>query len=66
MAKEITIADYRREAGLTQVELAERLGCTVTYISLLENDHRSASKRMKVAIEAVISKEMGETVRIFN
>lgn len=30
----------RHAAGLTQRELAERLGCTVIWVSGMENDHR--------------------------
>ena len=35
----ISLADARREAGLTQPQVAEVLGVTVTTISLWENGH---------------------------
>lgn len=42
MKKQISLGKFlreaRRTAGLTQVELAEKLECTPTYISHLKND----------------------------
>jgi HTH-type transcriptional regulator/antitoxin HipB len=44
------IRHYRKEAGLTQAELADKVGLTREYLSRLEQGHESAQLRRVVAI----------------
>jgi transcriptional regulator with XRE-family HTH domain len=44
------IHHYRLQAGLTQVELAQRLGLTPSYLSRLENGQETEQLRRIVAI----------------
>ena len=44
------IRHYRKEAGLTQAELAERVGLTREYLSRLEKGHESEQVRRIVAV----------------
>ncbi len=43
------IRHYRTEAGLTQAELADRVGLSVTYLSRLESGHETEQLRRIVA-----------------
>jgi HTH-type transcriptional regulator/antitoxin HipB len=44
------IRHYRKEAGLTQAELAERVGLTREYLSRLEQGHESEQLRRVIAV----------------
>jgi HTH-type transcriptional regulator/antitoxin HipB len=44
------IKHYRKEAGLTQAELAERVGITREYLSRLEQGHESEQVRRILAV----------------
>jgi len=44
------IKHYRKEAGLTQAELAERVGLTREYLSRLEQGHETAQVRRILAV----------------
>jgi HTH-type transcriptional regulator/antitoxin HipB len=44
------IKHYRKEAGLTQAELAERVGLTREYLSRLEQGHESEQVRRILAV----------------
>ena len=44
------LAKARHAAGLTQRKLAERLNCTVLWVSALENDHRRPNMPVLEAI----------------
>ncbi|HVC69719.1 MAG TPA: helix-turn-helix domain-containing protein [Acidimicrobiales bacterium] len=44
------IKHYRKEAGLTQAELAERVGLTREYLSRLEQSHESEQLRRILAV----------------
>ncbi len=44
------IRHYRKEAGLTQAELADKVGLTREYLSRLEQGHESEQLRRVVAI----------------
>ena len=44
----------RKAAGLTQERLAERAGCSVVYVGLLENDHRVPHETMLFALAAAL------------
>ncbi len=58
MAQPITLGPLlkrlRKAAGLTQVRLAERAGCSVVYVGLLENDHRVPHETMLSALAAAL------------
>jgi DNA-binding XRE family transcriptional regulator len=41
---------YRKQAGLTQAQLADQVGLTVTYLSRLENGQETEQLRRIVAI----------------
>ena len=41
--------------GMTQLEVSERVGCSHVYISDIENLRRSASPRISVLINEVLS-----------
>jgi len=44
------IRHYRKQAGLTQAELAEKVGLTVSYLSRLENGQETEQLRRIVAL----------------
>ena len=44
------IRHYRKEAGLTQAELADRVGLTREYLSRLEQGHESEQVRRILAV----------------
>ena len=44
------IRHYRKEAGLTQTELADRVGLTREYLSRLERGHEAEQLRRVVAV----------------
>ena len=44
------IRHYRKEAGLTQAELADKVGLTREYLSRLEQGHESEQLRRVVAV----------------
>ena len=46
----MSLADRRREAGLTQAQLAEKIGCGVSAIKAYENGRRRPSRK---AIDAL-------------
>lgn len=48
------IALYRRRAGLTQRELADRLNCSTTYVSRMECGDRGISVAMLVKISEAL------------
>jgi transcriptional regulator with XRE-family HTH domain len=49
-----TIQKVRKQAGLTQEQLAEKLGITLTYMGYFEIGHRVPSLRMLCNIAAVL------------
>ena len=44
------IREYRRQAGLTQAELADRVGISATYLSRLENGQETEQLRRIITI----------------
>jgi len=48
--KSSTLKKARREAGLTQEQLAEALGCSQPYLSLLEHGRRPVPRAMKAKL----------------
>lgn len=44
------IRHYRKQAGLTQAELADKVGLTVSYLSRLENGQETEQLRRIVAL----------------
>ncbi len=58
MAQPITLGPLlkrlRKAAGLTQERLAERAGCSVVYLGLLENDHRVPHETMLSALATAL------------
>ena len=44
------IRHYRKQAGLTQAQLADQVGLTVTYLSRLENGQETEQVRRIVAV----------------
>jgi len=58
MAQSMTLGPLlkrlRKAAGLTQERLAERAGCSVVYLGLLENDHRVPHETMFSVLAAAL------------
>jgi len=50
----LRIAEKRKGAGLTQQQIADRLGKNVFQISRWENGHRTPSVRSRVALAQVL------------
>ena len=48
-----TVSAYRRMAGLTQVQLAEKVNCTAAYISRVECGAKKLSLNMLVSLSEV-------------
>ena len=48
------IREARRAKGWTQRALSTEMGYTVTYISMIENDHRKPSSRALMAFERAL------------
>jgi|SRR6056297_2877137 len=51
----LKIGELRKRAGLTQAELAERVGVTRPYLSQLENGDRNVSARLHKRIVAALN-----------
>ena len=50
MVKPISLKEWREGAGLTQAELAGKLGVHVTYISMIERGARRPGMRVATSI----------------
>lgn len=53
----LTIKEIRRELGISQDKLAELIGVTRTYVSLLENGARNPSPALMWKIESLLSEK---------
>jgi transcriptional regulator with XRE-family HTH domain len=49
---------YRKSYGLTQAELAEKVGVTQQYIGFLENEYRTPSLQMLIGISKALEIEI--------
>lgn len=56
------IRRLRRERGLTQAQMAEGLGISVSYLNLLENDRRPATPRVADQMRAVYGLDLSGLV----
>lgn len=65
MANEKTLAEWRKEAGMTQQALASQVGCSKMYVYLIESGRRAPSSIVKKSIESAISEAVGKKVEIF-
>lgn len=60
-----TIRDLRKQRGLSQKELAERIGIDFTYLSKIENDRMPAPSEKKIqAMAEVLSADTDELIRL--
>lgn len=50
-----TLKDLRREAGVSQQELAARAGCSVAYVRMIEGGWRPAQSDVLPRILAVLT-----------
>jgi transcriptional regulator with XRE-family HTH domain len=58
----VEVKRYRRRNNLTQKELAGRLGITVVWLSMLENDRGKPSLNMLEKIAAEIGRKTGSLI----
>lgn len=65
MSDKKSLAEWRGELGITQKELAEKIGCAPIYIYYIESGRRIPSSIVKKSIESAISEAVGKKVRIF-
>ncbi len=56
------IRKYRRALGLNQAQLAEKLGKSVTYINLIENNQRRISLNLLLALSKVFDISVNEFI----
>lgn len=50
----VKLRELREQLGLTQQELAERLGMARTYISMIESETKPFSKKMRRKVEGLL------------
>ncbi len=59
-ARKIFLSEYRKKAGLTQKQLAEKLDISESYYNQIENGERQ--KRMDITLISRLSKVLGISV----
>jgi transcriptional regulator with XRE-family HTH domain len=57
------LRSYRKRANLTQEKLAEKVGLSVVFVSLLENGWRTASMDSLLRIAKALKVELSDLVR---
>ena len=51
----MTVKDFREETGLTQEELAQKLGVTKNYLYMVESGKRNMSKLLQEKFDAIVA-----------
>lgn len=59
-----TIKELRKDKGLTQPELAEKLGISETYLRFIETGKRSPSRKLLLKISDFFNVELDEIICI--
>lgn len=57
------ISKYRKECGVTQLELSNKIGCSLSYISSIESKHKN--KRFSILILGKIANVLNIDIRDF-
>lgn len=57
------LRQLRRERGQTQAEMADTLGCSTAYVNLLENNQRSLSVQMLMALSSAYSVDFRDLMK---
>ena len=60
------IKEYRKQAGLTQQELAEKLNCSASFISRLETGSSMTSVQGLIELSAILNKSIASFFIDFN
>lgn len=60
----LNLLPLRKEAGLSQAQLAEAAGIHHSYVSLLERELRTPSVHHAIAIADALSQRLGRTVTV--
>lgn len=58
--QELSLVDCRRELGMTQQELAEKLGCSRNYIAMVEGGIKPFSKKLRGKLSLVVPKSFNQ------
>lgn len=58
--QKLSLADCRRELGMTQQELAEKLGCTRNYIAMVESGVKPFSDKLRLKLSNIAPKSSNQ------